>query len=64
MMKGGSGARLLEKTAQTLSIMSDIRRQNFQGNGATKICIFSEVNFAHPARAKLFKNTIMGDRFS
>src|SRR5437899_1060669 len=52
MIQGRRGARLLREAVHALRVGSEVGRQDFQSDSASELCVFREINFAHPARAE------------
>src|ERR1044071_507801 len=61
MIELEDGAGFLLKAQQIVFVFGDVRRQNLQSNLAPGSRVFGQINFAHPARAELFDNTVMRD---
>jgi len=59
MVQRGSSLRLALEAGQSLSVFSDLVRQELQGHEAMQFYVFSLVDHAHPATAELFDNAVV-----
>src|SRR6266550_5794936 len=59
MVEGGGGLRFLNEAAHAIAVTGEIGRENLECNLAAELGIFSEINFAHSARADLRANFVM-----
>jgi hypothetical protein len=63
MVKAGSKAGLALKALKASLVGSQLYGQHLDDNGASKPGVDGLIDFAHPARAELFPDLVMGERF-
>src|SRR5215831_3026990 len=59
MIEGRSGKGLALKTAQAISVGGECGRENFYGDASAQPSVFRQIDFAHPAFAKLRADFVM-----
>src|SRR5438445_12465944 len=58
MIQRRRGVGFLIETAETIAILREFFREDFERDFAAQLCVFGEINFAHAACAKLFEDAI------
>ena len=64
MIEPGGGFRLLDEAVHPLLVVSDIRRENLEGNDAFLLRVVSQVDFAHPTRAEMVADFVIAQKIS
>jgi len=61
MIERGRSLCFLFESPQAFLILRVLAGKEFQRDAAAKYRVFRQVNLAHPARAELLKNAVVGD---
>jgi hypothetical protein len=61
MVQGRRSSSFTSKSFERLRVMIHIFGQEFQGDEATKLGVFSLVNHTHPAAAQLLQDAVVRD---
>src|SRR5579862_129551 len=61
MVEGGGGAGFTTETFQSLRILGQVVRKEFECHEAAQFSVFGLVNHAHATAAQLFGNAVVGD---
>ena len=64
VIERGRGLGLAQEARPRLRVVTAVVEHHLQRDGAAQPCVFSLVNFAHPARSEALDDAVMRDGFA